>query len=124
MMTHDEMIAVIQAHKEGKVIQHETNKIWYDNHCPSFNFDNCTFRVKPEPKLRPWKPKEVPMPCLLRTTNGQIRWLILAVSSVGIATANSQTSGNTCVVSFQDVCNHNEHSTDGGKTWKPCGIEE
>lgn len=56
-MTHDEMIAVIQAHKEGKTI--EACAIGYTNwrvtaDPPTWNFYAMDYRVKPEPP----KPKE------------------------------------------------------------------
>lgn len=51
-MTHDEMIAVIQAHKEGKKLQvlYSLTASWEDISNPSFNFSVCKYRVKPEPK--------------------------------------------------------------------------
>lgn len=54
-MTHDEMIAVIQAHKNGKRIQYQdiygSNHAWrdvIDEPCWSFAANN--YRVKPEPR--------------------------------------------------------------------------
>jgi hypothetical protein len=53
-MTHDEMIAVIQAHKDGKVIQARSNlrnTDWIDiKYEPIFNFNSNDYRPKPEPK--------------------------------------------------------------------------
>jgi hypothetical protein len=55
-MTHDEMIEVIQAHKDGKVIQRRSrgalsdtfkNRIRTDH---TMDFFRNEFRVKPEPK--------------------------------------------------------------------------
>lgn len=65
-MTHEEMIAVIQAHKEGKQIQCRTviklgeeaiRKEWTDleHDKVAWNFGCCDYRVKPEPKYRPFK---------------------------------------------------------------------
>lgn len=61
-MTHDEMIAVIQAHRDGKVVQWKLNVLhiaaspWQD--CKSedepWNFVVAEYRIKPEPP----KPKE------------------------------------------------------------------
>ncbi len=53
-MTHDEMIAVIQAHKEGKAVQirfRPEGKIWYDAPLPDWHFPAVDYRVKPEPKV-------------------------------------------------------------------------
>ena len=53
-MTHDEMIAVIQAHKDGKKIQlcHKPvhHNDWIDSSNPLWNFGNTDYRVKPVPR--------------------------------------------------------------------------
>jgi hypothetical protein len=65
-MTHDEMIAVIQAHKDGKVIQFRPRIVrgeWMTKPkgvAPNWNFDKTEYRVKPMPKeywLVPYKNK-------------------------------------------------------------------
>ena len=61
-MTHDEMIEVIQAHKNGKVIQVRTapSALWCTTIVPNWNFGFLEFRVKPQPKeywLIPYKEK-------------------------------------------------------------------
>lgn len=57
-MSHDEMIAVIQAHAAGKTIQHRRRgaQEWSDLHpmCFSASFEVYDYRIKPEPP----KPKE------------------------------------------------------------------
>jgi hypothetical protein len=58
MMTRDEMITVLQADKDGKVIQcrHLYNDDeWADSLIPCWNFGNFEYRIKPEqPKPREW----------------------------------------------------------------------
>lgn len=59
-MTHEEMISVIQAHKEGKQIQYRRigNTEWLDTPKPAWNFVLFEYRIKPEPpkpKYRPFK---------------------------------------------------------------------
>jgi hypothetical protein len=51
-MTHDEMIEVIQAHKDGKVIQLRSMQgDWIDvPRTPDWDFPNIIYRPKPEPK--------------------------------------------------------------------------
>jgi hypothetical protein len=62
-MTHDEMIEVIQAHKDGKAIQARLaggGSEWKRNTAPQWNFLSAEYRVKPEPKeywLVPYKNK-------------------------------------------------------------------
>ncbi len=53
-MTHDEMIAVIQAHKDGKTIQYKVGEDmdWLNIPHQKFNFGGYDYRVKPEPMVR------------------------------------------------------------------------
>ena len=64
-MTHDEMIAVIQAHKYGKVIQSYDNYMgmWIDLPYPYWNFSACEYRVKPDPK-----------PDMIRYARADVAW--------------------------------------------------
>ena len=53
-MTHDEMIEVIAAHRDGKQIQHRAKNQfdhpWSDTaSLPVWNFMNNDYRIKPEP---------------------------------------------------------------------------
>jgi hypothetical protein len=57
-MTHEEMIAVLQAHKDGKKIECRTKweECWKAAPTnPCWNFDLYDYRIKPEPP----KPKEL-----------------------------------------------------------------
>lgn len=53
-MTHQEMIDVIQAHKDGKQIQFQAGGclLWIDvqDNDPSWDFNSCNYRIKPEPR--------------------------------------------------------------------------
>lgn len=55
-MTHDEMIAVIQAHKEGKEIECSMkDKNCWGKSTPDWAFHYCDYRVKPvPPEPREW----------------------------------------------------------------------
>jgi len=54
-MTHDEMIAVIQAHKEGKTIEFSYKaymvKHWAVSVTPQWDFSHYDYRAKPEPRV-------------------------------------------------------------------------
>ena len=56
-----ELLPIIQAFSEGKTIQSRCIKgdtsLWYDDEDPSFN-DDFEYRIKPEPKFRPFNNKE------------------------------------------------------------------
>jgi hypothetical protein len=51
MMTHDEMIAVIAAHRDGKQLEYKSisDTNWKLATTPVFNFDIADYRIKPEP---------------------------------------------------------------------------
>lgn len=51
-MTHQEMIDVIQAHKDDKVIEaeHKNARHWEQCKEPNWNFHAFNYRVKPEPR--------------------------------------------------------------------------
>ena len=50
-MTHDEMIAVIQHHKNGGKVQFNPDNEWFDVAEPTWNFYSVDYRAKPEPQV-------------------------------------------------------------------------
>ena len=52
-----ELLPIIQAFAEGKTIQLFTNGIWEDAKNPTFE-SGAMYRIKPEPKYRPFKTQE------------------------------------------------------------------
>jgi hypothetical protein len=54
-----ELLPIIQAYAEGKIIQINLPfSGWEDSNEPSFNGDPSIYRIKPEPKYRPFKDAE------------------------------------------------------------------
>ena len=53
-----ELLPIIQAFAEGKAIQVWTNDTWVDEEYPCFFEELSQFRIKPEPKYRPFKSQE------------------------------------------------------------------
>lgn len=53
-------IEIMQAYVDGKQIQHKRREyeMWLDIDCPSWNFQFSDYRIKPEPKLRPYASSE------------------------------------------------------------------
>lgn len=51
-----ELLPIIQAFAEGKTIQAAGGRGWYD--VDNINSNSCKYRIKPEPKYRPFKDKE------------------------------------------------------------------
>ena len=52
-----ELLPIMQAWAEGKTIQLFTNGIWEDAKNPTFE-SGAMYRIKPEPKYRPFKTQE------------------------------------------------------------------
>lgn len=55
-----ELLPIIQTFSEGKTIQSRCKgdtSLWYDDEYPSFD-DDLEYRIKPEPKYRPFKNAE------------------------------------------------------------------
>lgn len=96
----------------------------------AFDFAEALHRIKPAPptpKLRAWRPEEVPVGALVRTKGkpDMGRWLIINLTSAGITTAGNQQSSSALQTRseqwYLETC---EHSINGGKTWLPCGVLE
>jgi len=105
-----EAIRVMQAFVDGKELEHRYNGKWVKIHVPRWDWDNTEYRIKPTPVLRPWTADEVPLGMQMRDVSKQdYRWLI--------HTSGSNDTRNEWLVGY-------EHSTDGGKTWHPCGVME
>ena len=120
-------LPLIQAAAEGKTIQYCMGGDWADaNGSLEFTSPSDCYRIKPEPRLRPWKPEEVPVGALINMVGV---WLsasiILCADEAGIAVSGF---GCTPRFSFEELTKTDRrtftHSLDGGKTWLPCGVEE
>lgn len=74
-----------------------------------------------EPKLRPWKPEELPLDAWYRK-RGEACWGRVSSTFIsgGIRYIRLFSRWNHC----SDLLTDFEHSTDGGKQWLPCGVEE
>ena len=106
-----EAIRVMQAYVDGKEVQYEVpNKEWITTDQPAWNFISYNYRIKPTAKLRPWTADKVPLGAWMRfKRNPQDRVLLGWVS----------------VQADRDLwLDEREYSTDGGKTWLPCGVVE
>ena len=105
-----EAIRVMQAFVDGKEVEVQLPAGNWETMAPNWNWRDTEYRIKPNPTLRPWNAEEVPLGSQMRDVSKQYyRWLI-------------QHSGNEDV--RKEWLVGYEHSTDGGKTWHPCGVEE
>jgi hypothetical protein len=75
-----------------------------------FYWNVLDYRIKPTATLRPWTADEVPLGAWMRRqADPKFRWLILNVGNDDMR---------------MDFYLKNEHSTDKGVTWLPCGVME
>ena len=107
-----EAIKVMQAYVEGKEVEcwHCGLEGWDTTNNPSWSWMDCQFRIKPTATLRPWTADEVPLGAWIRYKRALHDRSILAWTS-------NQADRDMWL-------DEREHSTDGGKTWLPCGVEE
>ena len=106
-----EAIRIMQAFVDGKEVEYQIFEgRWVTAMSPGWSWMDCTFRIKPTATLRPWTADEVPLGAQARNSKyPKTRWLI------------DRTSSEENRI---DWCKNYEHSTDGGKTWLPCGVVE
>jgi len=106
-----EAAAVMLAWADGKEVEGRFSNGWVTVDIPDWNWLHVEYRIKPTATLRPWTADEVPL-------GAQVRSKSYHPDHRSLIT----TSGNS--VHREGWLNGYEHSTDGGKTWLPCGVEE
>ena len=62
-----QLLPIIQAFAEGKVIQYKYNTGWENMKNPSFNGNPTEYRIKPESEHRPFKSQEEHWDEMLKT---------------------------------------------------------
>lgn len=117
---------VMLAYSEGRVVQFRISggHNWQEANDLAFQFINCEYRIKPTPKLRPWRPEEVPVGAWFKQV-GSKQW---------DQALTYYLSGDTAYLKFYSISSYDcncselhrlyEHSLDHGLTWLPCGVPE
>lgn len=83
--------------------------------------------AREEPKMRPWKVEEVPVGALYRDKRLKISVIILGAiirSKYPIQFLDYTNDFMLTGDGLDSALAYREHSTDGGKTWHPCGVME
>jgi len=114
-----QLLPIIQAFAEGKTIEYRKDPSDDWGSLTSYNFNDplgC-YRIKPEPKLRPWTKQEVPLGCWVRYRGGDATEILARVNCKGCGIFGAS-------MAFSFMLEYYEHSTDQGKTWLPCGVVE
>lgn len=113
-----EAINVMQAWVDGsKNLQYRPRDLdlWHDIYPDDpihlcWDWDTFDYRIKPTAKLRPWTADEVPLGAWMRFKRKPEDRVLL---------------GWVSVQADRDLwLSEREYSTDCGKTWLPCGVEE
>jgi hypothetical protein len=107
-----EAIKVMQAWVGGKEVEcaDVRNLQWGTTSNPAWNWYESTYRIKPASTLRPWTADEVPLGAIIRFKE---------------VPDDRHLLGWVSAQADRDLwLEEREHSTDGGKTWLPCGVEE
>ncbi len=116
-----QLLPIIQAYAEGKEIEFQTSDgKWSPIRTASFDYPPDTYRIAPEKPAPPlWSsPEHVPLGAWIRGKDGEPRWaLIVASYACGIR------AGINMDLQYLNLDRY-EHSTDQGKTWKPCTVAE
>ena len=120
-ITKEKHLELVAAWWENKLEICRFGTKWEDSKLPPDPLaDPDHFRIRPQPKLRPWKPEEVPVGAIVRFVDGRsYRSLIISVGEYAFAHGIDNVG-----VTFDVALSRLEHSLDSGKTWKPCGVEE
>lgn len=121
-----------QAWLEGKPIQYAavSDPHWRDyrdsGEHPAIGKTKLIWRVKPTQKLRPWTMEEVPLNCWLRTYQGDnnYKWQPVTIQPRGVTSLPAELGYSLGLRTWEFLALQCEHSTDGGKTWHPCGVME
>lgn len=120
-MNRDEakqLLPIIQAYAEGKEIQiWQPQDQWVDAGEPSFR-NTFKYRIKPEPKLRPWTKNEAPKFFMMR------RKMESAADLIGLRFDGSAYRGpNGWQFGLLWLLEHGIRITEDG-TEHPCGVLE
>lgn len=119
------VLPFVQAFAEGKTVEYKMdNGEWVQSRINmKFYQDPQTYRIVEPPELRPWKPCEVPVGCLVSYKHDEKRSsksVLFHCNGVMIWTGFKTLKPISLDDAFCDL----DHSTDGGKTWHPCGVIE
>tara|TARA_R110000822_G_scaffold111814_2_gene242627 strand:+ start:928 stop:1278 length:351 start_codon:yes stop_codon:yes gene_type:complete len=105
-----EAIRIMQAFVDGKEVQVQLPAGNWETMAPNWNWRDTDYRIKLTPVLRPWTADEVPLGAVMRHK--------IDVSYRSLIGSTSTESARS------EWLKDREHSTDGGKTWFPCGVVE
>lgn len=128
MMTDDEIISVVSAHKAGKQIQERQSNYSHWTDCkehnpPLWDFPRFIYRVKPEMKRRPFTQQEAMKCRWLRVKHSPSGRVCIPIAVDWDAVIIPRPDIPAFTVKFTELADNWECSLDG-QTWQPCYVEE
>lgn len=123
-MTKGLHLKLVEAFWDGR-LEYNDYGLWRAAKCsPTNERDSTLYRIKPEPKLRPWKPEEVPLGAWYMHEIGGMPWFVDRIYPAGVKFA-----GNDVLYPFEQLAEQFHHAMPsemlGSKNpWKPCGVSE
>jgi hypothetical protein len=129
-----EINKVRAAYESGKTIQWralkcgdgwiDAGKNWTQDDWDAVLEFNQPVRVKPEPRLRPWKTEEVPVGALLHWNNSVEHTYLIVSHYADEGKVRVFKRDGIKTYDYRTLANYCSYSTDGGKTWSKCGVTE
>lgn len=120
-----ELLPIITAFANGAEIEFRLKdrvySIWQSTTNPHWE-DDAEYRIKPEPKLRPWKPEEIPIAKF--HIKHATCWVVPLQTCFNSVIFWDYDRNATIEITYQILLDEYEHSLDQGKTWHPCGVLE
>lgn len=113
------------AHAAGKVIQHHATKgFWVDSANPSFEAPAELYRIKPETKLIPLGPEDVPPGSVVRF-GAKAHWIMVVVVSDDAIGLLSTDNTGILKFSFETLMQIADIKRPNDTDWLPCskGVE-
>lgn len=125
-MTHDEMIAVIQADRDGKTVEMRNGDAWREK-TPSDPFwftGNWEYRIKPTPKRVQLTRDDIPPGTVIAVRGlAKSEWAMVLGTDSGAVWFLS-TSGTTVQVTYGRLANDYVYWPPGATKWLPCYKEQ
>ena len=106
------MIAYANGKKIGTRPRRSTEPLLGILYVPTWNWEQKDYCVIPDPTYRPWTADEVPLGAWIKRKEP-----LYGIRRILICDTYDESTRSTWLVT-------SEHSTDGGVTWKPCGVVE
>jgi hypothetical protein len=121
--TKDLHLKHVEAFWEGKLEWfNQFSDEWAKSINPPHQTENpARFRIATTKHLRPWKPEELPLGAWI-CDKGNLDYSLIVACVSGMAV--QVDSDGFCKISPTHLLENFQHSTDQGKTWLPCGVEE